>query len=780
MSEIIQFKRMNLLSGSIGNLQLTIEPTNDPDLGFKMLGYRDGSSVDYKLLAKNQAASVKSVKVTDFGTVGFVKNDVLGNLIGGQSISGGDLPNHNDFGGLQGGQAGQYYHINNDKYNQVDLISGGLSNKNILYSSTGGYIAQSSSFTYDNVTKLFAFGVVPKIWESGAGIGFLQFPGDDIEMGIGTKNGDFNYCCSHYINSSGQSIRSVAGPSTQFVQSGDSYTFKVDDYSGEAVDTVITNWKNIFSITIDGCMVGSTIAPDGLLHIHAGSAGIIAASGGANGIVVESGASGGMSFLTPNGNPSSIFFGSPANNQGANLQWMYDGKVFVVGTHYVDGEVAIRSGSDITAIYINKNQFVGIGCVPTNGNFLEVGGNTRIGDSGPAGTLLEARKDHNGSTEVQIRNNTGGLSSRCGINIVGASCNGTFFAYDTAHSITELGDKLAIRTYSAAALAITTESGIPIEFYTGGVSTNNRAIIIDSDQRIGIKATPDTKWDTDYRVMEFLGAVSGSSIVNHAISAPNDGGMFITSGAVYDETSDRWEFTAEGATLVGTRMLEGRVTGWGLYGFPVGHAHAIGDEIAWDSTDVNKMIVDASVVGTVFNVNRGDYDTYAWGDAASKVMYFNAGSGSLGISTTSPLDNVGTSAGDFTGIGLHAENLSGAGYIIVEGTTGANVVLCDSGGAVNDKMLQMVVDDGTYKIFSVNDNITARVGNILVIDLGSGHIGIGKVPSYKLDLDLATNDLSIEDVPNNSTGNVCNNGGYVKIRAGSNTRYIQLYTTPGA
>lgn len=243
MSETIQFKRMNLLVNSIGNLQWTIEPTNDPDLGYKMGGYKDASGVAYKFLAKGKPGLLKSLRITDFGTVGFVKNDVSGNLLGGQAISGGDLPNHNEFSGLQGGQAGQYYHLNNDKYVQVGVIAGGLSDKQILYGSVGGYIAQDSAFTYDSARKFFSFGCTPKIWYTGADIGFMQLPGNTVASGFGVYNGIITTLAFHYINSSGQYIRSAAGSSTQLLQSGSSFKVRVDNYQGEAADTVITDWR---------------------------------------------------------------------------------------------------------------------------------------------------------------------------------------------------------------------------------------------------------------------------------------------------------------------------------------------------------------------------------------------------------------------------------------------------------------------------------------------------------------------------------------------------------
>lgn len=54
----------------------------------------------------------------------------------------------------------------------------------------------------------------------------------------------------------------------------------------------------------------------------------------------------------------------------------------------------------------------------------------------------------------------------------------------------------------------------------------------------------------------------------------------------------------------------------------------------------------------------------------------------------------------------------------------------DTGGATNDKVMQIFVDNGQLEINSLNDNLTSRLDDILRIDMGSGEIFAG----YDMDV----------------------------------------------
>jgi len=53
----------------------------------------------------------------------------------------------------------------------------------------------------------------------------------------------------------------------------------------------------------------------------------------------------------------------------------------------------------------------------------------------------------------------------------------------------------------------------------------------------------------------------------------------------------------------------------------------------------------------------------------------------------------------------------------------------DLSGAVDKKTIREVVSSGNYKLYSVNDDDSTNVDNILVVNLESGNIGIGVVPT---------------------------------------------------
>ena len=64
--------------------------------------------------------------------------------------------------------------------------------------------------------------------------------------------------------------------------------------------------------------------------------------------------------------------------------------------------------------------------------------------------------------------------------------------------------------------------------------------------------------------------------------------------------------------------------------------------------------------------------------------------------------------------------------VAIQGTTGAKIDLVDLGGGSNDKWLELSVDAGVGKFYSIQDSGASAVqDNILVMDLGSGNVGIG-------------------------------------------------------
>lgn len=283
----IQLERINAAINAIGNLQFSVETVNDPELGFKMAGYKDASGVAYKWLVKDKPIKVESVVVTDFGTPGYVKNDGSGNLLGGQGISGSDIPDHNDLDGKQGGEAGQYYHINLAKYNQVTKITGGLGNKQIMYGNSTGFIGGTGVFTWDEVNWRMSLGVNERATKSGANQGWIQLFDTLKAKNIGVFNSTLITTENCYLNMSSQWIRTTAASSTRIEQHDAGYDFYIDNYQSEAADTQITDWQNPFIVRVSASglpRIGIGIVPHSDWRDAAGGSVLQMVSGSAGGI----------------------------------------------------------------------------------------------------------------------------------------------------------------------------------------------------------------------------------------------------------------------------------------------------------------------------------------------------------------------------------------------------------------------------------------------------------------------------------------------------------------
>jgi len=105
--------------------------------------------------------------------------------------------------------------------------------------------------------------------------------------------------------------------------------------------------------------VGTT--PDGNLHVMNASAGTVTANANGNLGVFEADSSNGLSILVPDASASSIFFGSPTSNRGAEITWRYSTNLYQIGTRKVGGTVSLMSGNAVEAFTIDASQNVGIG-----------------------------------------------------------------------------------------------------------------------------------------------------------------------------------------------------------------------------------------------------------------------------------------------------------------------------------------------------------------------------------------------------------------------------------
>jgi nitrous oxidase accessory protein NosD len=106
-----------------------------------------------------------------------------------------------------------------------------------------------------------------------------------------------------------------------------------------------------------------------------------------------------------------------------------------------------------------------------------------------------------------------------------------------------------------------------------------------------------------------------------------------------------------------------------------------------------------------------------------------------GLATDNPLNNVGGvessdyDDGPVAHQGLHIDGESFVGVVAIEGDAGGKLVLADSGGADDDRIMEFEVDDGVLTIRSAHDDLNSgsnvRFDSILALDMGTGNVGIG-------------------------------------------------------
>jgi len=89
----------------------------------------------------------------------------------------------------------------------------------------------------------------------------------------------------------------------------------------------------------------------------------------------------------------------------------------------------------------------------------------------------------------------------------------------------------------------------------------------------------------------------------------------------------------------------------------------------------------------------------------------------IGISTATPLQNVGTSGGDFSGQGVHIKALGTDidAKLIIEGQNpglgwgySASIIFADTEGSANEKMFVMAWETHSFDFYTINDNTTLK------------------------------------------------------------------------
>lgn len=105
-------------------------------------------------------------------------------------------------------------------------------------------------------------------------------------------------------------------------------------------------------------LIGSSLpgSPDGTLHVHTATAGVVTAAAGADDIVVENSAEAGITVLTPDANVGYLIFGSPTDATGAWVSWQHSALTFKAGSQTAGASTILTSGNGTTALTLDSSQ----------------------------------------------------------------------------------------------------------------------------------------------------------------------------------------------------------------------------------------------------------------------------------------------------------------------------------------------------------------------------------------------------------------------------------------
>ena len=130
-----------------------------------------------------------------------------------------------------------------------------------------------------------------------------------------------------------------------------------NNFNDNNIAVTVSQFKNVG--------IGTT-SPERKLHVQDGSAGSVTSSSETK-LVVESNLESGISLLSPDSRQSSLYFGSPSDNIGAQLAWKFNDKQLILGTAVTsDGKISIRTGNNIERMLINSTGDVLIGNTVVN------------------------------------------------------------------------------------------------------------------------------------------------------------------------------------------------------------------------------------------------------------------------------------------------------------------------------------------------------------------------------------------------------------------------------
>ncbi len=428
-----------------------------------------------------------------------------------------------------------------------------------------------------------------------------------------------------------------------------------------------------------------TTAPDGTLHVHTATAGVVTANTASNDLIIENSTNTGISVLSPDTSVGLISFGSPSDNQGSFIKWDYTNTLTTIATSIVGGEVAILSGTATEAMRIDSSQNVGIGIATPDGTL-----HVHTATAGVVTANVSA-------DDLVIENNTD-----CGISILTTdAANATFFMGSPSDNI---GAFLQWQHSADYFQLGTSKTGAEVAFKSGnGVE----AVRIDSSQNVGIGISALKNWASTYTALQLGG--NASLLAQTTEASANE--MYILQNAYLDgafkyittdEASHYRQRNGEHNFRVaasGTPITAGSFVATTEYKI-----------ISIGTTDFTLIGAASNTVGVVFTatgVGTGTGTAHAtiitWVDA----LTIN-NSGVVGIGTTAPQRHLHINGSD-----------SGAVYTAFTNTT--------TGATSGDGLIVGITggEDGYIWNFENTDMIFGTNNTTRMIIDNVGNVGIG-------------------------------------------------------